>query len=96
NGARVDAASPVIVRVAVQNGSTATSPTDTTGGHLHLYLDGRLQQMPYTTEAQVQVTPGTHQVRVEYVDPRHVPFNPPVESSITITAVGGPTGAVPG
>lgn len=86
NGARVDAANPVTVRVALQNGSIATSPTDTTGGHLHLYLDGRLQQMPYSMEAQIQVTPGTHQLRVEFVDSRHVPFDPPVESTITLTA----------
>lgn len=86
NGARVDAASPVTVRVALQNGSIATSPTDTEGGHLHLYVDGQLQQMPYSTEAQIQVTPGPHQLRVEFVDSRHVPFDPPVDTTITLTA----------
>lgn len=86
NGARVDAASPVTVRVALQNGSIATSATDTEGGHLHLYLDGQLQQMPYAMEAQIQVTPGPHQLRVEFVDSRHLPFDPPVDSTITLTA----------
>ena len=86
NGARVDAASPVTVRVALQNGSIARSPTDTEGGHLHLYLDGQLRQMPYAMEAQIQVTPGPHQLRVEFVDSRHVPFDPPVDSTITLTA----------
>ena len=86
NGARVDAETPVTVRVALQNASIATSPTDTTGGHLHLFLDGQLQQMPYTMEAQIQVTPGAHQLRVEFVDSRHVPFDPPVQSSVTLTA----------
>ncbi len=86
NGERVDAASPVNVRVALQNGSIATSPTDETGGHLHLYLDGKLQQMPYSMEAKLELPAGTHQLRVEFVDHQHVSFDPPVDTTITVTA----------
>ncbi len=86
NGERVDAGKPVSVRVALQNGSIATSPTDETGGHLHLYLDGKLQQMPYSMETKVEVPAGTHQLRVEFVDHQHVSFDPPVDTTITVTA----------
>ena len=86
NGARVKAGEPVNVRVSLQHGSIATSPTDETGGHLHLYLDGKLQQMPYSMEAQLEIPPGSHQLRVEYVDHQHVSFDPPVETAITVTA----------
>ena len=86
NGERVDAGQPVAVRVSLRNGSIATSPTDQTGGHLHLYLDGGLQQMPYSMEAELEIPAGTHQLRVEYVDHRHLSFDPPVETTITVTA----------
>ncbi len=86
NGERVNAGQPVIVRVALQNGSIATSPTDQTGGHLHLYLDGKLQQMPYSMDTQIELPAGTHQLRVEYVDHEHLSFDPPVETTIAVTA----------
>ena len=86
NGDRVDSGEPVSVRVALQNGSIATSPTDEDGGHLHLYLDGKLQQMPYSMEAQIELPAGTHELRVEFVDHRHVSFDPPVDTTITVTA----------
>ena len=94
NGERVYADSRVIVTVAVENGAIATSPTDQSGGHLHLYVDGQLQQMPYSTETNIELRVGTHRLRVEYVDERHVPFDPPVDETITVIAVPEP-GAVP-
>jgi hypothetical protein len=86
NGERVDAGKPVTVRVALQNGSIAMSPTDEIGGHLHLYLDDKLQQMPYSMEAKIELPAGAHQLRVEFVDHRHVSFDPPVDTTITLTA----------
>ena len=93
NGARVPGGGPVLVRVAIQNGSIATSATDQSGGHLHLYVDGQLQQMPYSNQAMVNLQPGPHNLRVEYVDIRHVSFDPPIASTVTVTAAG--TGGVP-
>lgn len=95
NGAQVAAGAPVTVRVAIQNGELATSATDQSGGHLHLYVDGALQQMPYSNETQVTMEPGPHQLRVEYVDNRHVSFSPPIAATVTVTAVAGPGGGVP-
>jgi hypothetical protein len=75
-GAEVFSDRPVEVAVQLTNGSIARSPSDPSGGHLHLYEDGRLQQMPYSTEAEVTLTPGAHELRVEYVDSQHVSFSP--------------------
>ena len=86
DGATLPADEPVAVRVAVENGRVAASPDDAEGGHLHLYLDGQLQQMPYTMDAVVILTPGEHTLTVEYVDARHVSFDPEVEHTIRVTA----------
>ena len=83
----------VRIKVAVQNGTIATSPQDTEGGHLHLYVDGQLQQMPYADQVDITMTPGTHRLRVEYVDNRHIPFDPPVDATVTVEAV--PQGGEP-
>ncbi len=95
NGAQVPAGTPVLVRVAVQNGSLATSATDQSGGHLHLYVDGRLQQMPYSNQILLTLQPGRHDLRVEYVDNRHVSFDPPIAAAVTLTATAAGPGAVP-
>ena len=55
-------------------------------GHLHLYVDGKLQQMPYSTRTEVTLPPGPHELRVEYVDSRHVSFNPEVSWTVYVTA----------
>ncbi len=96
NGEQVAAGNPVVVRVAVQNGSIATSATDQSGGHLHLYVDGQLQQMPYSNQTQVTLEPGTHSLRVEYVDNRHVSFDPPIAATVSVTAVAAAAAGVPG
>jgi hypothetical protein len=59
---------------------------DTEGGHLHLYVDRKLQQMPYSNEATVTVEAGRHELTVEYVDARHVSYNPPIDDTVVVTA----------
>jgi hypothetical protein len=86
SGATVPSGEPVIVTVAVRNAFLATSPSDTSGGHLHLYVDGGLQQMPYSTQTQIELPRGEHQLRIEYVDFEHTPFDPPIETTISVTA----------
>lgn len=85
NGSEVEAGRPVKVEARV-DAPLASSATDRTGGHLHLYVDGRLRQMPYSTEAEVILEPGRHEIRVEYVDNRHVSFDPPSEDAVTVRA----------
>jgi hypothetical protein len=85
-GAGVRADRPVDVTVQVANAPVADSPSSTSGGHLHLFVDGRLEQMPYGTDLEVRLEPGTHRITVEYVNFEHVSFEPRVEDSIRVTA----------
>jgi hypothetical protein len=84
-GATVPADTPVKVRVAVDT-ELATGPEDRSGGHLHLAVDGKLEQMPYGTELEVRLPPGRHVVTVEYVDNRHLSYKPKIEHTIELTA----------
>jgi uncharacterized protein (DUF58 family) len=85
-GQEVPAGQPVEVAVDLKNGTIALSPSSSTGGHLHLYVDGQLQQMPSTTEVEVTLEPGEHEIRVEYVDAQHLSFSPEVTNSIEVRA----------
>jgi hypothetical protein len=88
NGSSVPAGEPVEVKVQLTGGTIAQSATETDKGHLHLYLDGELQQMPYSTSAEVTLQPGVHDLTVEYVDPRHISYDPPILTSIELEAEG--------
>jgi hypothetical protein len=85
-GSEVAANEPVTVRVRVDGGELATSPTDPEGGHLHLYVDGRLQQMPYSTTAEIVLPSGEHRLRVEYVDNQHLSYDPEIATSVEVVA----------
>lgn len=85
-GERVAAGEPVTVRVALRNGKLARTPESETGGHLHLYVDGKLQQMPYSKQMEVELEPGVHELTVEYVDAQHLSFDPPVQRTVEVTA----------
>lgn len=86
DGTTVPAGEPVELRVEVMGGSVARSPADAEKGHLHLYLDGALRRMPYSTTAEVTLTPGAHDLTVEYVDPRHVSYDPPIAATVEVEA----------
>lgn len=84
-GATVPAGQPVGVQVTV-DGPLASSAADRSGGHLHVFVDGAVQFMRYATSADVTFVPGRHTVTVEYVDARHLSYDPPIERSVEITA----------
>jgi hypothetical protein len=86
DGAQIAAGRPVQVAVDVENGTIALSPSDPDGGHLHLSVDGKLRRMPYSTEAELTLAPGRHEIRVEYVDARHLSFSPEIATTIEVTA----------
>ncbi len=80
-------------------GVTATSRSGTSTGHHHLLIDQselpRLEQpIPNDdfhrhygagqTEDTIQLEPGTHTLRLDFADGRHVQFDPPIVSE-TIT-----------
>jgi hypothetical protein len=85
-GATVPAGKQVKVEVALTGASLARSATDADKGHLHIFVDGQLQQMPYSTSTNVTFDPGAHQLVVEYVDPQHVSYDPPIQTSVRLTA----------
>ncbi len=84
SGSFVEAGESIRFRVRI-NAPIAASPADREGGHLHLYVDGELQQMPYAKEATFDLAKGRHQVEVEYVDNRHVSYDPEIVTSIHVT-----------
>lgn len=84
-GASVRADQPVRVAVDVKGGTVARSPT-APGGHLHLSVDGALEQMPYGTTAEVRFPRGTHTLRVEYVDDEHTSYDPPIAVEVRVHA----------
>ena len=86
SGAEVPARQPVTIRIEVSNGEVATSTKDTKGGHLHVFVDDQLQSMPYSTNTKVTLTPGDHEIKIEYVDSQHLSFAPPVVDTIQVTA----------
>jgi hypothetical protein len=86
DGEVVRARRPVRVAAEVRNGAVAESPASRSGGHLHLFVDGRLEQMPYGTEFEVRLDPGEHRITVEYVNFEHVSFDPRVRTSVEVSA----------
>lgn len=84
-GAEVAANQPIVIEVRVEGAKVAESENDA-GGHLHIHVDGRLEQMPYGTRPTVTLPPGRHQVKVEFSDERHAAYNPPVEVVLDLVA----------
>jgi hypothetical protein len=85
-GETVRAGKPIEVEVGLTGAPIARSATDSGKGHLHIFIDGQLQQMPYSTSTTVTFDPGTHELLVEFVDPEHVPYDPPIQTSIEVKA----------
>lgn len=74
----------VTVRLAV-DGAPVLDPTDVTakvGGHVHLYVDGKLYFMTKVLVQTVTLPPGSHNVRAEFVAPDHQPFLNPVTATV--------------
>ena len=85
-GATVAAGEAFDVAADVVGAEVATSATDLNAGHIHIYVDGELEQMPMSTVASVKLKPGVHEVTVEYVDPEHLALDPPVRATVEVTA----------
>ena len=85
-GATVAANQDVTLQVQVEGAKVAATPTAKEGGHLHLYVDDKLQSMPYGTNAAVRLTPGRHTLKVEFVDEKHVAYKPPIAVEAMVIA----------
>jgi hypothetical protein len=84
-GATVEAGRPIAVEVEVEGAEIATSPQDQ-GGHIHVYVDGTLEQMPVGSTTTITLKPGEREITVEYVDAQHAPLEPPVRTTVAVTA----------
>ena len=79
---------PATVHVRVKlTGATIVPATTThitpTQGHLHVYLDGQIVSMNFSTNATVgNVGTGIHTLVVEFVASDHFPFNPDVRRTV--------------
>lgn len=85
-GAVVPANQDFDLEVNVEGAKLAPTPTAKEGGHLHLYVDDKLQSMPYGTKVSVRLPPGPHTLKVEFVDEKHVAYDPPIEVETSVTA----------
>jgi hypothetical protein len=70
----------VHVVVSISGGTivpyTSSHITPTTG-HIHIYLDGQLYYMSYSTQATIPLQPGhQYQIYAEWVASDHFPFDP--------------------
>jgi hypothetical protein len=86
-GDTVAAGSPVEIEISLDGASIARSASDSGKGHLHIYVDGTLQQMPFATSSKVTLSAGSHEVLVEYVDPQHVSYDPPIQTAVQVEAI---------
>jgi hypothetical protein len=85
DGATVPANEPLEIEIDLEGGELAASGSSS-GGHLHIFVDGSVISMPSTTTAEVTLEPGEHELKVEYVDILHASYDPPVQETISVTA----------
>jgi hypothetical protein len=58
------------------------TPLPANTGHIHVYLDNDLISMTTLLHRTIDVNPGHHTLMVQFVAVDHVPWNPPVETSV--------------
>ena len=88
DGANVDADELVDVDVSLR-GATVDSSSPAAGdvvGHLHVFVDDQLVQMPTDASTDLTLKPGDHTVAVEFVGDDHRSFEPKVLERIEVTA----------
>jgi hypothetical protein len=84
SGEQLPSGRPVEIDVNLTGATIARSASATDKGHLHIYVDDQLQQMPYSTSTTVRLQPGEHKLTVEYVDPQHISYSPPIQTSTRV------------
>lgn len=85
-GDPVPAGEKFALKVAVSGAQLASSTNAADGGHLHVYVDDELVDMPVTVRPEVKVPEGEHTLGVELVDEKHVPYKPAVRDNIEVVA----------
>ena len=85
-GDTVPANKSITLQVAVNGGELAAESDAANAGHLHIYVDGSLVDMPSTARPKLELKRGAHTLTVEYVDSEHRSFNPQVTDEIEVEA----------
>lgn len=86
DGDVVGAGEKVRIEAVVRGAPLAPDASSTDGGHLHVFVDGLLQEMVYRTGTEVALAEGEHEIIVEYTDARHLSFDPRVMDTVTVEA----------
>jgi len=73
----------VLVPPTIQTFATPPPPN---AGHIHILIDGQLQSLQQSGQAQVTLSPGQHSIAVEFVDPYHRSFSPRIIDSVHVVA----------
>lgn len=84
-GATIDAGT-VAVEIELEGAELASESSSDDAGHLHVYVDGAVVDMPSALEVEVELEPGEHDLEVEFVDADHAALDPPVIDGVTVTA----------
>lgn len=88
DGGTVTAGAPVEIEVDISGGTLTRSQdsTDPSAGHLHVFVDDKLDSMPTGASPKVELEPGEHTILVEFVDSRHVSYSPRVTDQVEVRA----------
>lgn len=86
DGAAVPVGEPVRIETQVTGADVARSASASDGGHLHIFVDGELQEMVFAAGTEVTLTRGAHTITVEYTNSQHLSFDPPIEESVEVIA----------
>jgi hypothetical protein len=88
DGEVVEAGAPLQLEVEVEGGTLVEGVTsdDPTEGHLHIFVDGALVDMPSSASSMIELEPGTHELTVEFTQADHRSFEPRVLATIELVA----------
>ena len=85
DGATVEAGT-VPIEIELTGAELAGESSSEDAGHIHVYVDDEVVDMPSSLDVEVDLQPGEHELEVEFVDADHAALDPPVTDSVTITA----------
>lgn len=74
------------VEIELTGAELAGESSSEDAGHIHVYVDGEVVDMPSSLDVEVDLEPGEHELEVEFVDADHAALDPPVTDSVTVTA----------
>ena len=85
DGATVEAGT-VPIEVELTGAELASESSDEDAGHVHVYVDGEVVDMPSSLDVEVELEAGEHELEVEFVTAGHAALDPPVVDTVTVTA----------